>query len=104
MRAIGRVRASSISQSAVTLHRVAAFCSPLCEVANVLVCLDHVASFIINANHVLVVVTRGRTIFVADAHRATGGGAAPALGEMQPVLHRTRLYVSPCIHCSALPI
>jgi hypothetical protein len=47
-----------ISQSAVTLHRVAAFCFaprlPLFEVALVLVRLNHVASFIVNANHGIV--------------------------------------------------
>ena len=45
---------SNISQSAVTLHRVAAFCLPrlrLFEIAHVLVCLDHVASVIVNADH-----------------------------------------------------
>jgi hypothetical protein len=41
--------------SAVTSHRVAAFCfplnSPLFEIARVLVRFDHVASRIVNANH-----------------------------------------------------
>jgi hypothetical protein len=40
-------------QKAVTLHRVAAFCfarSTLFEIS-VLVRFDHVASFIVNANH-----------------------------------------------------
>ena len=41
----------SISQLAVTPHRVAAFCSPLVELARVLVRFDHVASCIVNANH-----------------------------------------------------
>ena len=42
------------SQSAVTLHRVAAFClprSPLFELACLLVRFDRVARFIVNANH-----------------------------------------------------
>ena len=42
------------SQLAVTLHRVAAFCftrSRLFEIARVLVRFDHVARFIVNANH-----------------------------------------------------
>jgi hypothetical protein len=37
----------SISQSAVTLHRVAAFCLPrlrLFEIARVFVCFDHIAA------------------------------------------------------------
>jgi hypothetical protein len=44
------------SQIAVTLHRVAAFCftraqrSPLSELARVLLRLDHVACFIVNAS------------------------------------------------------
>ena len=45
---------SSISQSAVTLRRVAAFCfarSRLFELAHVLVRLDYVARVIVNANH-----------------------------------------------------
>jgi hypothetical protein len=48
-----------LSQSAVTLHRLAAFCfaleqasrSRLLEIAFVLVRLDHVACVIVNANH-----------------------------------------------------
>jgi hypothetical protein len=43
---------SSISQSAVTLHRVAAFCftrSPPFEIARVFVRCDHVARSIVNA-------------------------------------------------------
>jgi len=50
--------------------------SLLFELARVFVRLNHVASFIINANHVSAVDSRGRTIFVADAHRATGGGSS----------------------------
>jgi len=46
---------SSISQSAVTLHRVAAFCFTqqlrLVEIARVLVRLDHVARCVVNSNH-----------------------------------------------------
>jgi hypothetical protein len=45
--------ALSISQSAVTLHRVAAFClarSGLFEIARVLVRFDHVARCIVNAD------------------------------------------------------
>src|SRR5947208_16917423 len=42
---------SSISQSAVMFQRVAAFCSPLFEFARVLVRLDHLARYIVNANH-----------------------------------------------------
>ena len=45
---------SLISQSAVTLHCVAAFCfgrgSPVFEIANVFVRLDHVAGIIVNQN------------------------------------------------------
>jgi hypothetical protein len=44
-------------QSAVTLHRVAAFVSPrspLFEIANVLVHVDHIARFVVNANHRIV--------------------------------------------------
>jgi len=47
-------KTSSISQSAVTLHRVAAFCfarSRLFEIARVLLRFDHVAHFVVNANH-----------------------------------------------------
>jgi len=47
----------SISQSAVTLHRVAAFVllrSRLFEIARLLVRLNHVACFIVNANHSVV--------------------------------------------------
>jgi hypothetical protein len=39
-----------ISQLAVMVQRVAAFCSPLSEIARVLVRFDHVACFIVNAN------------------------------------------------------
>ena len=45
---------ANTSQSALTLHRVAAFCLPrlrLLKIALVLVRLDHVASGIVNANH-----------------------------------------------------
>jgi hypothetical protein len=51
---IPKNRALSISQSAVTLHRVAAFCfacSRLFEIARVVVRLDDVARVIINANY-----------------------------------------------------
>jgi hypothetical protein len=44
-------RQTAFSQSAVTLHRAAAFCSPLFEIAGVVVRFDHVARFIVNANH-----------------------------------------------------
>jgi hypothetical protein len=33
------------------LHGVEAFCSPLFEIASVLVRFDHVARFIVKANH-----------------------------------------------------
>jgi len=50
------IRRYSISQSAVTLYRLAAFCfasrSPLFELALVLVRLDHVACVIVDANDV----------------------------------------------------
>ncbi len=45
-------------QAAVTLHRVAAFCftrSWFFEIDRVLVLLYHVASFIVNVNHSIVV-------------------------------------------------
>jgi len=49
------VAAAAFSQSAVTLHHVAALCfllrSPFFEFARVLVRFDHVARFIVNANH-----------------------------------------------------
>jgi hypothetical protein len=43
-----------LKQSAVTLRRVAAFCSPLFEIASVLVRFDHISGFIVNANHGIV--------------------------------------------------
>jgi hypothetical protein len=50
---IDRRWSSHISQSAVTLRRVAAFALPrsrLFEIVSVVVCLDHLASLIVNAN------------------------------------------------------
>jgi hypothetical protein len=51
---VNKSLSSSISQSSVTLHRVAAFCfarSRLFEIARVLVRFNHVASLTVNANH-----------------------------------------------------
>ena len=70
------IRRCNISQSAVTLYRVAAFCfasrSPLFEIALVLVRFDYVACVIVDANDGIMRAAITITDAASDAAAASG--------------------------------